>query len=341
MKWITMLLTIIVLKSCASSIDSPKFKIKVNQKTFIVGDTLKLSVKNNKNRPLDSIHYFLKNKKIESSYVFSEIDLLGDSSVEILVFVNGKEIKSATYVRLLNNVPPILYSYTLLNEYPHDSDAYTQGLEFFGDELYESTGLKGKSSLRRVNYKTGNVEKKIDLDQSYFGEGLTLLDGEIIQLTWLENTGLVYNRETMDVKSSFTYNNSKEGWGLCNDGSFLYKSDGTAKIWKLDSKTKKELSYIQATTNKSIVKKINELEWVNGQIYANTYQDKKDVVIVINPENGAITGLVNFAGLRDKVDQIPNLNVLNGIAYHERRETFFVTGKNWSKMFEVTLKKNK
>ena len=123
-----MLLTIIVLKSCASGIDSPKFKIKVNQKTFIVGDTLKLSVNNNKNRPLDSVHYFLKNKKIESSYVFSEIDLLGDSSVEILVFVNGKEIKSATNVRLLNNFPPILYSYTLLNEYPHDSDAYTQGL---------------------------------------------------------------------------------------------------------------------------------------------------------------------------------------------------------------------
>ena len=157
---------------------------------------------------------------------------------------NFSEIKSATNVRLLNNVPPILYSYTLLNEYPHDSDAYTQGLEFFGDELYESTGLKGKSSLRRVNYKTGNVEKKIDLDQSYFGEGLTLLDGEIIQLTWLENTGLVYNRETMDVKSSFTYDNSEEGWGLCNDGSFLYKSDGTAKIWKLDSKTKKEISFL-------------------------------------------------------------------------------------------------
>lgn len=341
MKWITMLLTIIVLKSCGSGIDSPKFKIKANQKTFTVGDTLQLSVKNNKNRTYDSIHYFLKRKKIKSSYVFSKTDLLGDIAAEAVVFSNEKKINSTTNIRLLNDVAPVLYSYTLVNEFPHDSDAYTQGLEFFGDELYESTGLKGKSSLRRINYKTGVVDQKVDLDKSFFGEGLTLLNDEIVQLTWLEKIGLVYDRTTMKVKSSFTYDKSKEGWGLCNDGTFLYKSDGTAKIWKLDPETKKELSYIQATTHKSIVKKINELEWVNGQIFANTYQDKKDVVVIINPKNGAITGLVNFAGLRDKVDQIPNLNVLNGIAYHEKRNTFFVTGKNWSKMFEVTLQKNK
>ncbi len=339
MKWITMLLTIIVLKSCGTGTNSSKFKLKVNQKTFTVGDTLQLNVKNNNNRTYDSIHYFLKGKKIDSSYVFSENDLLGDTASEAIVFSNGKKINSTTNIRLLNNVAPFLYTYTLINEFPHDSEAYTQGLEFFGDELYESTGLRGKSSIRRVNYKTGVVEQKIDLDKSYFGEGLTLLNDEIVQLTWLENTGLVYNRESMEVKSSFTYDKSKEGWGLCNDGSFLYKSDGTSKIWKLDPDNKKELSYIQATTNKSIVMKINELEWVNGQIFANTYQDKKDVVLIINPNNGAITGLVNFEGLRDKVDQIPNLNVLNGIAYHAERKTFFVTGKNWSKMFELTLQK--
>ena len=119
-----------------------------------------------------------------------------------------------------------------------------------------------------------------------------------------------------------------------NDGTCLDKRDGTAKIWRREPNTKKEHSYMQATTHKTIVEKIYELEWVNGQIFANTYQDKKDVVVIINPKNGAITGLVNFAGLRDKVDQIPNLNVLNGIAYHEKRNTFFVTGKNWSKMFD-------
>jgi glutaminyl-peptide cyclotransferase len=149
----------------------------------------------------------------------------------------------------------------------------------------------------------------------------------------------VYNKENMEMERSFVYNQSKEGWGLCNDGTQLYKSDGSAKIWTLDAQTQKEISYVEATTNKTIVTKINELEWVNGFIYANTYQAQKDVVVIINPENGAVEGIVNFAGLRKKVEQIPNLDVLNGIAYHPGRKTFFVTGKNWSKLFEVTLQK--
>jgi glutamine cyclotransferase len=141
------------------------------------------------------------------------------------------------------------------------------------------------------------------------------------------------------MERSFVYSQSKEGWGLCNDGTQLYKSDGSAKIWTLDAQTQKEISYVEATTNKTIVTKINELEWVNGFIYANTYQAQKDVIVIINPENGAVEGIVNFAGLRKKVEQIPNLDVLNGIAYHPGRKTFFVTGKNWSKLFEVTLQK--
>ena len=141
------------------------------------------------------------------------------------------------------------------------------------------------------------------------------------------------------MERSFNYDQSKEGWGLCNDGTQLYKSDGTAKIWTLDADSQKELSYIEATTNKTILSKINELEWVEGAIYANTYQAQKDVVVIINPANGAVEGIINFAGLRKKVEQLPNLDVLNGIAYHPGRKTFFVTGKNWSKLFEVTLEK--
>ena len=136
-----------------------------------------------------------------------------------------------------------------------------------------------------------------------------------------------------------SYDQSKEGWGLCNDGEFLYKSDGTAQIWRLDPATGKELDYIEATHNKTIVTKINELEWVNGKIYANTYQSQKEVGLIIDPNTGAIEGVIDFSGLKEKVDQIPSLNVLNGIAYHPQRESFFVTGKNWSKVFEVTLQK--
>ena len=143
----------------------------------------------------------------------------------------------------------------------------------------------------------------------------------------------------MKLESSFSYDQSKEGWGLCNDGEFLYKSDGTSKIWRLDPATGKELDYIEVTSHNRIVKNINELEWVNGKIYANTYQFQKEVGLIIDPNTGAIEGVIDFSGLKEKVDQIPSLNVLNGVAYHPQRETFFVTGKNWSKIFEVTLQK--
>lgn len=339
MKWITMLLTIIALKSCGNENKDPKITLKVNQKTFVTGDTLQLSLKNKKNIVLDSIHYTARGTRIESTHRFEENAVLGDIPIQANLFIEGNKYTLNSNVRLLNKTTPSLYTYTLLNEFPHDKAAYTQGLEFDGETLYESTGLRTISSLRKVNYKTGEVEKKIDLDASYFGEGLTLINDKIIQLTWQSNTGFVYNKENMEMERSFAYNQSKEGWGLCNDGTQLYKSDGSAKIWTLDAQTQKEISYVEATTNKTIVTKINELEWVNGFIYANTYQAQKDVVVIINPKNGAVEGIVNFAGLRKKVEQIPNLDVLNGIAYHPGRKTFFVTGKNWSKLFEVTLQK--
>ena len=339
MKWITMLLTIIALKGCGNENNAPKFKIKANQKTFVTGDTLHLTIQNRKNTAYDSVQFSLRGVRIEPTYVFPEDALLGDIPIQATIYIEGKKNNITTNVRLLNNKPPKLYTYSLLNEFPHDPEAYTQGLEFDGETLYESTGLKGKSSLRRVNYKTGAVEKKIDLDASYFGEGLTLINGKIVQLTWQASTGFIYDQEKMEMERSFNYDQSKEGWGLCNDGTQLYKSDGTAKIWTLDADSQKELSYIEATTNKTILSKINELEWVEGAIYANTYQAQKDVVVIINPANGAVEGIINFAGLRKKVEQLPNLDVLNGIAYHPGRKTFFVTGKNWSKLFEVTLEK--
>jgi len=339
MKWITMLLTIIALKGCVNENNALKFKIKVNQKTFVTGDTLQLSVKNQKNKPIDSIYFTARDTRIETPYVFPKDALLGDVPIQATIYLEGEKIDATANVRLLNNKSPVLYTYSLVNKFPHDPEAYTQGLEFDGENLYESTGIKGKSSLRRVNYKTGAVEKQIDLDDSYFGEGLTLINGKIVQLTWQANTGFIYDQEKMEMKRSFNYNQSKEGWGLCNDGKQLYKSDGTTKIWALDADSQKELYYIEATTNKTILSKINELEWVKGSIYANTYQAQKDVVVIINPANGAVDGIINFAGLRQKVDQLPNLDVLNGIAYHPRRKTFFVTGKNWSKLFEVTLEK--
>jgi len=338
MKWMSLLLSLVFLKACSDEA-TPKITLKPNANTYVAGDTLTVNLRHKKSLTLTQVEYFLDVAPITLPYVFTA-EKLGDHQLSATALIAGKEVKlKERSVRLLKSSPPELWSYTIINEYPHDSDAYTQGLEFDGEDLYESTGLKGKSSLRKIDYTTGKLLENIPLDQSYFGEGLTLLNNKIFQLTWQENTAFVYDKSTMKLESSFSYEQSKEGWGLCNDGEFLYKSDGSAKIWRLDPSNGKELDYIEATTHKTILTKINELEWVDGKIYANTYQFQKEVGLIIDPNTGAIEGVIDFSGLKEKVDQIPSLNVLNGIAYHPQRKTFFVTGKNWSKIFEVTLQK--
>lgn len=338
MKWMSLLLSLVFLKACGDEA-TPKITLKPNANTYVAGDTLTVDLRHKKSLALTQVQYFLDDAPMTLPYVFTE-EKLGDHLLTASAQLEGKEVKAKERsVRLLKSSPPELWTYTIVNEYPHDSNAYTQGLEFDGEDLYESTGLKGKSSLRKVDYKSGTPGVNKPLDKSYFGEGLTLLNDKIYQLTWQENTAFVYDKSNMKLESSFSYDQSKEGWGLCNDGEFLYKSDGTAKIWRLDPATGKELDYIEVTSHKTIVKNINELEWVNGKIYANTYQFQKEVGLIIDPNTGAIEGVIDFTGLKEKVDQIPSLNVLNGVAYHPQRETFFVTGKNWSKIFEVTLQK--
>lgn len=337
MKWVVILLTVITLKNCGGNDSTPKIKIKTNNKIFVVNDTLQISVKGAKDITFDSIVYTLRGERIKLPYVFPEKSLLGNYQITATAFYDDTSSKTSVNIRLLSNKTPKIYTYTLVNEFPHDTEAYTQGLEFDGDVLYESTGLRGASSLRQVDFESGTVDKKIDLDDAYFAEGLTIFNEKIFQLTWQSEIGFIYNKETMEMEKSFNFDQSKEGWGLCNDGTYLYKSDGTSKIWKLDPENQKELSYIEATTHKTTLSKINELEWSNEKIYANTYQSEKDVIIIINPNNGAVEGILNLASLRSKVKQIPSLDVLNGIAYHKNRKTFFVTGKNWSKVFEVTI----
>jgi glutamine cyclotransferase len=225
-----------------------------------------------------------------------------------------------------------------VNEFPHDTDAYTQGLEFYNDTLYEGTGKRGKSSLRKVSYKTGEVLEKIDLENAFFGEGITIMDDKIYHLTWQSKIGFVYDLRSFKKTGSFQYGESKEGWGLCNDGKNLFKSDGTEKIWLLNPETLVEEEFIQTVTNKSIFNMANELEYVDGKIYANVWQ--KESMMIIDARSGAIEGVINFGGLKSKTRSPDNTDaVLNGVAYHPDRGTFFVTGKYWDKMFEVKIRK--
>lgn len=336
---------IIFLQSCGSSSenDSDLFAVTISnsQKSYKNADILQVSLNNKKNKTLDSVAYFLGSKRISSNTEAAKTNVplasskLGKRKVIAKVYSGSDIFIVSSEINVLASQKPKLYSYEILETYPHDINAYTQGLEFDNDTLYESTGLYGKSTLRKTNVTTGEVYKKVELADRYFGEGLSILNGKIFQLTWKEKTGLIYNVGTLKESGQFTYNVSKEGWGLCNDGKKIYKSDGTEKIWTLNPNTLKEESYIEIYTHSSKIDNVNELEWVDGKIYANIYE--KGSVAIVNPDTGAVEGIINLKGLKDEVTQHPDLNVLNGIAYKGEKNILYITGKNWDKLFKIAV----
>ena len=331
----------VILLSCDEDL-SKDFKIQLenNSKDLTLLDTLRGTVKAFKDHEVDSVQLSFQNRvvNIELSNQFSIalIDMmLGNHTLEVNISIDGESVKLFEAIRILNHQKPKLYSYNIINRFPHDIAAYTQGLEFFGDTLYESTGQRGKSTLRKTNYETGEVLREVKLADFYFGEGLSILNDKIYQLTWQAQEGLIYDLNTFELLNKFAYTDSKEGWGLCNDGEKFYKSDGTDKIWILNKDSLEEEYFIQPTTNKTVLNQLNELEWIEGKIFANTYQ--KDGVVIIDPQTGAVDGVVDFRGLRGQVKQHSRLDVLNGIAYHKESGRLFVTGKNWDQLFEVEL----
>ena len=250
-----------------------------------------------------------------------------------LLLINCNDNKSETLPK--NNLTPTVYSYEIINVYPHDINAYTQGLEFYNGFLYESIGRYGKSQLRRVDYESGEVLSTKNINKKYFAEGITILDDLIYLLSWREKIGFIYDVNNFNIIDSFSYDKSKEGWGLCNDGKNIYKSDGTDKIWILDPKSMKELDYIQPHTNKRKLANINELEWINDRIYGNIYM--AEGIAIINPKNGVVEGVIDLSSLKEEVTNHKDLDVLNGIAYNKASNSIFVTGKMWDKLFEIKI----
>lgn len=327
----------LLLLNCGNSenkINNLSIQTNVKDHVIKLGETLTLSINNPDNIEISSVDYVLNDTSIDESIVLNN-QRLGQQTITATISYGEQKTNISTKITILNNERPKIYSYKIVNEYPHDITSYTQGLEFFNGELYESTGQYGESKLRKVDYKTGKVLKNVNLANQYFGEGLTILNDNIYQLTWQENTGFVYNVESFEKTSSFKYGQSKEGWGICNDGTTLYKSDGTENIWLLHPKTLAEDSKLQVYTNKGKIIGINEMEWINDKIFANRYQ--KNGVAIINPKNGAVEGVIDFSPLRKLVTQHQGLDVLNGIAYNPETKTIFVTGKRWDKLFEVEI----
>ena len=310
-----------------------KIQIKSSGDKILIDDKISINIISPNNKIIDSIEYYLNDRLVSNEVKLVDYKV-GENNVTAKIFSNNEIISINKKFDIYSNIEPEIMTYKVITEYKHDKNAYTQGLEFYNNQLYESTGLNGKSTLRKSDYKSGEILNIVKLDYEYFGEGLTIINDKIYQLTWKNNIGFIYDLDFNKI-GNFDYGKSKEGWGLCNDGSFIYKSDGTNKIWILDPETLEEIRFIEVLTNRSKIKNINELEYIDGKIYANTYQFNRDVVIVINPLNGVVERVIDFSGIRDRVTQKADLDVMNGIAFFDGK--MFVTGKNWDKLFEVEI----
>jgi glutamine cyclotransferase len=225
------------------------------------------------------------------------------------------------------------YSYEVVNAYPHDPGAWTEGLVYEDGVLYEGTGEMGQSSLRKVELETGKVLQEVDLSAQYYGEGITIYNQEIIQLTWQQHVGFVYDKESFTLLRKFNY--PTEGWGITYDGERLIMSDGTSTLHFLDPETLQETGSVQVTDDSGPVVNLNELEYVNGEIYANVWLT--DRIAIIEPQTGRVVGWIDLTGLLSTEDLSQPANVLNGIAYDAQHDRLFVTGKLWPKLFEIRL----
>ncbi len=227
-----------------------------------------------------------------------------------------------------------VYTYKVVNTYPHDSNAYTQGLAFQDGILYEGTGLRGSSSLRRVELETGVILKILRLPDHIFGEGVAVYKDNLVQLTWDSKIGFVYEKNSFTLIQKFSY--STQGWGITSDGERLIMSDGSSIIRFLDPETYNIIGQIQVRCEKGPVEKLNELEYIKGEIYANVWETER--IVMIDPDTGKVTGWIDLKGLLTQDGPTKPVDVLNGIAHDSEKDRLFVTGKLWPKLFEIKLK---
>lgn len=224
------------------------------------------------------------------------------------------------------------YSLEVVARYPHDTESYTQGLFFHDGQMYESTGVKGKSTFRKVDLETGEALRRLDFDKKYFVEGSVMFEGNLYVLTWESKVAFVYDAETLEYKSSWRY--PREGWGLTTDGKQLIASDGSSTLFFMD----KDFSLQRRLTVKlgeRPIRWLNELEYIDGKIWANVYTT--DEIVIINPKNGQVVGIVDCRGLLPKHLWTSETDVLNGIAYNPQTKKIYLTGKNWPELYEVRL----
>jgi len=257
----------------------------------------------------------------------------GKSGLRLRIFLEGgKSENQSQQITFLSDIVPTEYTYRVIKEYPHDPSAYTQGLQYVDGWIFEGTGNYGASSLRRVELETGKVEKIRNLDQSLFGEGITVFGERIFQLTYKSQVGFIYDKSSFEEIQKVYYQNH-EGWGLTHNGTELIMSDGTHVIYFLDPELFTVIRQLEVYHNEGMADSLNELEYIDGKIWANRYYT--DEVVIIDPETGKVEGRVNLKGILKATDRKTNTDVLNGIAWDQAGDRLFVTGQRWPKLFEI------
>lgn len=285
----------------------------------------------------DSLLFSSNEKKEKYLVQYSDKSgICGERRVKSVVrFTNGKEEVQSLSFTIGSDLDAENYTFNIIKEYPHDRDAYTQGLEFSGNDLFEGTGLNGHSQLRRVELSSGKVLQKIDLEDQYFGEGITVLGDKIFQLTWQNKKGFIYNKKSLELEGEFTYDT--QGWGICNDGNFLIYSDGSNKLFFLDGTTYKLHHTIEVYDENGPVYQLNELEYYKGEIWANVYTT--NFLVCIDPQTGKVRSRADLGGIL-KPEDAEGVDVLNGIAFDNKTGKLFVTGKKYPKIWQIELVKD-
>ncbi|MCK5135153.1 MAG: glutaminyl-peptide cyclotransferase [Bacteroidales bacterium] len=259
----------------------------------------------------------------------------GKSGLRLKVFFpGGKTENQSQQITFLSDFKPVEYTYRIVEEFAHDPEAYTQGLQYVDGWLYEGTGNYGTSSLRRVMLENGEISRIRNLDQSLFGEGITVFGERIYQLTYKSQVGFIYDKTSFEEIQKIYYQN-REGWGLTHNGEELIMSDGTNIIYFLDPEMFTVTRQIEVYHNKGRADSLNELEYINGKIWANRYYT--DEIVIIDPETGKVEGRINLKGILKPADRKQTTDVLNGIAWDREGDRIFVTGKYWPKLFEIKL----
>ncbi len=331
--------------SCSNKSTSSRkiltLEILPQKATYVYGENVSIKISTQiKRKEIKTIQLFYNNKLIEETTENElvidnfQFNSLGNGFVKVIVTkTDGTNNSKVQSVKTLSDIESETFSYQVVNSYPHLITSYTEGLEYYNGYIYEGTGENGESHIYQINLKTGQPTKTFKMDKIYFGEGITILNNKIYQLTYHAQKGFVYNLDDFSVIDSFRFI-SQQGWGLTNDGKNLIMSDGSHNLTWINPNDFSIVKTLQVANKLGLLSNLNELEYVDGMIYANIYTT--NVLVKIDSETGKVLSEINLSGISDMHDN-GQIDYMNGIAYDKENDRLFVTGKWWPRLFEIKL----